>query len=500
MPTLTGATSGSGNTRPRPGRLLLAGALAASLTGSVALTSGQAVADPRAPRPPVIPSQSDVNAARRAVGDKAGEVSAIEQRLAAANTRLENLGIAAGKAAEVYNGALYRLQKAKAEAAAATLRAAKAQTAAEQQRRQIGRFAAATYQGGGQIAQLGPLFTADGPQTLLDNAGTANSVSAAMQGAYLRYTAAKVVSNAFRLQADAALAEVKKATEAAAAAKRSAEAAVAEQTAAVSSIGTQRHQLITQLAQLRKTSYAVAEQRQRGLEELARQKAAAEARRKAEELRRQAAIRAAAEAAARARQAAARAEKRKAAAARKAAERAERAAREAREARDRKARDAAARRAEQAAEQAEREAQSSRPRKHRPKGGGSSDGPSTSRGGVSAVIAYAKAQLGEPYVWAAAGPDEWDCSGLTMKAWAKAGVSLPHYSVAQYEQTRHISAGELRAGDLIFWADDSSDPGTIFHVALYIGGGRMIHAPRPGRPVTIDSVYYWKDPTFFGRP
>lgn len=504
--------------------MLLAGALAASLTGSVALSSGQAVADPRPPKPPAIPSQSDVEAARRAAGDKAGEVAAIEQRLAGANTRLENLGIAAGKAAEVYNGALYRLQKARTDAAAATLRAAKAQTTAEQQRRQIGRFAAASYQGGGQIAQLGPLFTADGPQTLLDNAGTANSVSAAMQGAYLRYTAAKVVANAFRMQADAALAEVKKATEAAAAAKRSAEAAVAEQSAAVASIGTDRHRLITQLAQLRKTSYAVAEQRQRGLEELARQKAAAEARRKAAEQQRRAAIRAAAEAAARAREAAALAVKAKAAAARRAAERAERAAQEAREAHDRKAREAAARRAEQAAEEAERESHKpskpsrpskpSKPSKHksskpkpskhkpsRPKGGGgSSDGPSTSRGGVSAVIAYAKAQLGEPYVWAAAGPDEWDCSGLTMKAWRKAGVSLPHYSVAQYEQTRHISADELRAGDLIFWADDPGNPGTIFHVALYIGGGQMIHAPRPGRPVTIDSVYYWKDPTFYGRP
>ena len=214
-------------------------------------------------------------------------------------------------------------------------------------------------------------------------------------------------------------------------------------------------------------------------------------------------------------EAAARAVKAKAAAARRAAERAERAAREAREARDRKAREAAARRAEQAAAEAERETtrptrptrpsrpnRPSRPAKHRPsrpKGGGS-DGPSTSRGGVSAVIAYAKAQLGEPYVWAAAGPDEWDCSGLTMKAWRKAGVSLPHYSVAQYEQTRHISSDELRAGDLIFWADRAGDPGSIYHVALYIGGGRMIHAPRPGRPVTIDSVYYWKDPDFFGRP
>jgi peptidoglycan DL-endopeptidase CwlO len=473
----------------RTGRVLLAGVLAASLTASVALTSGQAMADPDPPKPPVIPSQSEVDAARKAAGDKAGEVAAIENRLAAANTRLEALGVAAGRAAEAYNGALYRLQKAKAEAAAATVRAAKAQATVDQQGRQIGRLAAATYQGGGQIAQLGPLFTADGPQSLLDRAGTANSVSAAMQGAYLRYTASKVVANAFRLQADKALAQVRKATDEAAAAKRRAEAAVATQSAAVSSMGAERHQLIGQLAQLRKTSYQVAEQRQRGLEELARQKAAAEAKRKAEEQARRAAIRAAAEAAARAREAAAKAEKRKAAAARKAAERAERAARDAREARSRQAREEAARRAEEAAEEAERESNN---RPQRPDPG--------RHGDVSAVIAFAMAQLGEPYVWAAAGPDSWDCSGLTMRAWRTAGVYLPHYSVAQYEQVRHISADELRPGDLIFWADDASDPGTIFHVALYIGDGRMIHAPRPGRPVTIDSVYYWENPDFFGRP
>jgi peptidoglycan DL-endopeptidase CwlO len=490
VPTPIWATPGSRiASTGKTGRVLLAGVLATSLTGSVALTTGSAMADPNPPKPPVIPSQADVDAARRAAGSKAGEVAAIESRLAASNDRLEALGVASARAAEAYNGAVYRLQRAKAEAAAATVRAAKAQTTVDEQGRQIGRFAAANYQGGGQLAQIGPLFTADGPQSLLDRAGTAQSVSAAMQGSYLRFTAAKVVANAFRLQAEKALAEVKAAADAAAAARRRAEAAVAEQSAAVASIGAERRRLIGQLAQLRQTSYQVAEQRQRGLEELARQKAAAEARRKAEEQRRRAAIRAAAEAAAQAREAAAQAEKRRATAARRAAERAEQAAREAREAKDRTAREAAARRAEEAAREAERQSN------HRPQ-----NPDRGSRGGVSSVIAFAEAQLGEPYVWAAAGPDSWDCSGLTMKAWARAGVSLPHYSVAQYEQIRHISEDELRPGDLIFWAGDASDPGTIFHVGLYIGDGRMIHAPRPGRPVTIDSVYYWEDPDFFGRP
>ena len=103
-------------------------------------------------------------------------------------------------------------------------------------------------------------------------------------------------------------------------------------------------------------------------------------------------------------------------------------------------------------------------------------------------------------MWGAAGPDAWDCSGLTMQAWANAGVSLPHYSVAQYAATTPISVGSLRPGDLVFWSSNPGDPGTIFHVGLYIGNGNMIHAPRTGVPVKVESIWYWDTPDFFGRP
>ena len=108
-------------------------------------------------------------------------------------------------------------------------------------------------------------------------------------------------------------------------------------------------------------------------------------------------------------------------------------------------------------------------------------------------------QIGEPYVWAAAGPDSWDCSGLTMGAWQAGGKSLPHYSVAQYDQSTPISPGDLRPGDLVFWGDSSS-PSSIFHVALYAGDGMIIHAPRPGRGVELVSMYYWITPNFYARP
>jgi cell wall-associated NlpC family hydrolase len=130
---------------------------------------------------------------------------------------------------------------------------------------------------------------------------------------------------------------------------------------------------------------------------------------------------------------------------------------------------------------------------------GSHGGPASS-GNAQKAIDFAYAQLGEPYVWAAAGPDAWDCSGLTMGAWGAADVYLPHYSVDQYAQSQHISESELRPGDLVFWASSPRNPRTIFHVGLYIGGGDMIAAPAPGEYVRVENIYSWEQPDFFARP
>ncbi len=120
-------------------------------------------------------------------------------------------------------------------------------------------------------------------------------------------------------------------------------------------------------------------------------------------------------------------------------------------------------------------------------------------GGAGRAISFALQQLGEPYVWAAAGPDAWDCSGLTQQAWAAAGRRLPHYSAAQYTAATPVGEGDLAAGDLVFWSVDPHDPRTIFHVGLYLGGGQMVHAPRPGTAVRVESIYSWARPDFFGR-
>jgi peptidoglycan DL-endopeptidase CwlO len=129
-----------------------------------------------------------------------------------------------------------------------------------------------------------------------------------------------------------------------------------------------------------------------------------------------------------------------------------------------------------------------------PDGGGGPSGSQRER-----AARYALAQLGEPYVFGADGPGSWDCSGLTMRAWAAAGVSMPHFARGQYWQSTSIRLSALRRGDLVFWANDPSDSHTIYHVAMYLGHGRMIHAPRPGRDVELRSLWYMGTPTHAAR-
>ncbi|WP_046732036.1 C40 family peptidase [Streptomyces humi] len=95
------------------------------------------------------------------------------------------------------------------------------------------------------------------------------------------------------------------------------------------------------------------------------------------------------------------------------------------------------------------------------------------------AIAFATAQIGKPYVWGAEGPDSYDCSGLTSQAWASAGKPIPRTSQEQWKQLKHVDVKDMRPGDLIIYFDDAS------HVALYIGDGAIIQAPRPGRTVSI---------------
>jgi cell wall-associated NlpC family hydrolase len=110
--------------------------------------------------------------------------------------------------------------------------------------------------------------------------------------------------------------------------------------------------------------------------------------------------------------------------------------------------------------------------------------PATGSSKGAKALAYAKAQLGEPYVRNAAGPSSWDCSGLTMMAWGSVGISLPHSSRQQFGRGRPVAKSDLQSGDLVFFYSD------ISHVGLYAGNGQVIHAPRPGKSVEYIKMSY----------
>ena len=95
------------------------------------------------------------------------------------------------------------------------------------------------------------------------------------------------------------------------------------------------------------------------------------------------------------------------------------------------------------------------------------------------AVNTALAQVGDPYVWGAGGPDAFDCSGLTSYAYAAAGVALPHSSRAQSTLGRQVSRQELQPGDLVFYYTP------ISHVAMYIGNGQMVHASTSSQPVKV---------------
>lgn len=106
---------------------------------------------------------------------------------------------------------------------------------------------------------------------------------------------------------------------------------------------------------------------------------------------------------------------------------------------------------------------------------------SSSKKGRTA-LSFAKAQLGERYRFAGAGPNVWDCSGLTMKAWAKAGVRLPHHADNQRKVGKRVSRSNLRVGDLVYFYHP------IHHVGIYAGNGRVIHAPNPRKRVEYAKI------------
>ena len=145
----------------------------------------------------------------------------------------------------------------------------------------------------------------------------------------------------------------------------------------------------------------------------------------------------------------------------------------------------------------------------------SANTPPAGSGSASAAqtaIAAAMRYLGTPYAWGGGGtrgpgpgmdPDEgvigFDCSGLTQYAYAQAGISIQRNSRAQYASLPKVSSDDLQAGDLVFWGSGGSDPGSIVHVAIYLGGGKVVQAPESGDVVKVSNMW-WRNYVGAVRP
>ncbi|WP_199926030.1 C40 family peptidase, partial [Streptomyces sp. NRRL S-495] len=108
--------------------------------------------------------------------------------------------------------------------------------------------------------------------------------------------------------------------------------------------------------------------------------------------------------------------------------------------------------------------------------------PPAAGGRAAAIVQFAYAQLGKPYGWSKTGPSSFDCSGLTGAAYRAADVSLPRTSQEQWKVGTRIARGDLQPGDLVFFYPD------LHHVGVYIGDGKMIHAPRTGKNIEVLAI------------
>ena len=410
---------------------------AAILTGVI----GGAQADP------VVPSQNQVDQANQAAGQAKAAVSPAQAALVAAQQHLAQLETAARQAQQRYTAATAKEQAAQRAAQQATQQAHVSAEFAAAAKAELGRLVAAAYRSGvaTDLSTLTIVLDVTNPQEYMDGVHVVHRELASQSSILTQADSASKSAAAAQAQAEADAAALKAAQAAVAqSAEVAAQAASAAQ-AQVNAMGAQLDALLAKEATAQNTATQLAQQRQTGL-----------AQEQAEE---QAAQQQAAQQAAQ----------------------------------------------QQAAENGQGSNSGS--------GGSGSDGSGSGPASDSGVgippyassiatqaLEFALAQLGKPYQWGGTGPGTFDCSGLTMRAYESAGVDLPHFAAFQYQASHPLTYSELQPGDLLFWATNPSDSNTIYHEAIYLGGGKMVQAPKTGWDVMISDMWMWGPIQFYARP
>jgi len=426
-------------------------AVGLALTVSVCLlTGGTAVADDV--------TDDDVAQAQAAVADAASRVAQIEVRLAEQSAALDAAWVAVEVAAEDYATAMVVSEAADQAAEDAARRATDAENDRVAARDELGRIAMEANRSGGGLDGLVALLASDGYDDFVARSTAIDQVGQRADRVVQEYEAAETVSRTLAAGAEDAAAAAAQAADEAQAALDEAERLQADAEQKVAEVAAEREALIGELAELRATSLEIERERQAQVE-------------------------------------------------------AERQARA----------DAAAQAGHPTTPATGGSGGSggstggsppttppapppaSDPTPTTPPASGDPNGLGTGsqRGSAEqgqAAVAWAVAQVGKTYVYGATGPDSFDCSGLIMRAWQAAGVNINRTSRDQYRGVLKITYDSMRPGDLIFWGSNPADPGSIHHVAMYIGDGQMVEASRPGVPLRVTAIRWSGTMSYAGRP
>ena len=418
----------------------LVGVVVAGLV--LALGSGQATARPRNP------SDTEVTQAQQQRSATASEVGRLAGLVAVADGDMRRSSEQSELAVEQYDKAVVDLQRATQSASQARAEVSAATAAVAQARREFGRFVRASYIQGDGIGSAAALLDASGPTNLLARADLISYAGHRRMAAIGQLNLAVVRRANAESDARAALARQRQATVHAEQAKAKAAGVAAVAQNRLRRLQAQRAALNNQLTLARiKLDGLLGERRRYAQWQHAQAIAAAQAQQRL-------------------------------------------------------------RRLQAAAAQRLREtAPSGTATGVNGHAGSGGQGWSPARG--QRVADAALRLLGTPYAWGGgdtSGPTRgvdgpgagahdgsiigFDCSGLALWAWAQVGLDLPHYSGYQYTSGQHVAVADLRPGDLLFWAYDTSDPATIHHVAIYVGGGQVVQAPQSGDVVRVSSMWF----------
>jgi cell wall-associated NlpC family hydrolase len=351
----------------------------------------------------------------------------IRQRIASAEAQLTALRDQAQRLSDEYDAARIRLAAAGQAAGRAEAEVAAAQRRVSVLQRHVAAFAASAYQGDGQ--SVISALTSSSPQSFLSKVTALDAVSRGQSLVMERLAVAERQRRIAQLAAAAALRTQRRITTALAGEKTRIEASATRQVAVLRRLRAEQARLIAEARARARRARLAAERR------AAERAAAAAAARAAALARQQAATRAAAQQCA---------------------------------------------------------ATPAAPPPSPPPAAPPSPPPAAPSGppanAAAIAVRWAFAEIGKPYVWAAAGPDSFDCSGLTQYVWGKAGVYLAHYTVTQWDSGVRVSRANLQPGDLVFFPGSDGTWSAPGHVGIYVGGGNMIDAPYTGVDVREEPV------------